>query len=106
MDHDGDRDHDDDPVTVFRTSDVDLVPVIKSLLQSADIPFAVEGEGLMNLLPSNALGPAFSGSAGQLRFKVPADLETEARAVLEEAPAAGELPAGDRYDDEDGNDGW
>ena len=47
-----------DLVTVFDTSDPALLPVIKSLLQGADIPFLVQGEEAMSLLPvGEIMGP-------------------------------------------------
>ncbi len=47
-----------DLVTVFDTSDPALLPVIKSILQGADIPFLVQGEEAMSMLPvGEVMGP-------------------------------------------------
>ena len=40
-------------VTVMETSDVSAVPVIKSVLRAAGIPFRTRGEGLSNLLKNS-----------------------------------------------------
>ena len=45
-------------VAVFDTSDPALLPLIRSLLQGADIPFLVQGEEAMSMLPvGELLGP-------------------------------------------------
>ncbi len=50
--------HPSDLVAVFDTSDPALLPVVKSLLQGADIPFLVQGEEAMSMLPvGEVLGP-------------------------------------------------
>ena len=72
-----------DLVRVFSTSQADVIPVIKSLLESAGIPFVSPGEGLTNLFPSDALGPMLHEPHGQVEFLVPAAHETTARAMLE-----------------------
>ncbi len=47
-----------DLVAVFDTSDPALLPVIKSILQGADIPFLVQGEEAMSMLPvGEVIGP-------------------------------------------------
>lgn len=72
-------------VKVFETSDPDLIPVVKSLLESYEIPFQVEGEGIMNIFPSEMLGALFKPAA-EVRFLVPADRAEEAREILEATP--------------------
>ena len=80
-------DHDEQPlVKVFETSEVDVIPVIKSLLQSAGIPFHVEGEAMMNLYPSDLLGPIMGNPAGEVRFLVPEERAQEARQLLTAQP--------------------
>ena len=68
--------------TVFATSQTDLVPVIKSLLEAAEIPYVTDGEAMMNLFPSDLLGPTLHRPRGELRFQVAAVRADEARAVL------------------------
>ena len=82
-----DADHPDPHlVTVFATSEVDLVPVIKSILDGAEIPYVTDGESMMDLFPSDMLGAALHRPRGELRFQVPADREEEVRALLTEHP--------------------
>jgi hypothetical protein len=69
-------------VKVFETSESDLIPVIKSLLEGAEIPYLTEGEDLMNLLPSEMLGGFYRPSA-EVKFKVPAARAEEARGLFE-----------------------
>ena len=68
--------------TVFATSEADLVPVIKSVLEAAEIPYVTDGEAMMNLFPSDLLGPALHRNRGELRFQVAAERAEEARALL------------------------
>lgn len=82
-----------DYVEVFETSDVDLIPVIKSLLDGAEIPYLTRGEGLMDLFPSQ-LGGIYHSTA-QVKFRVPAERAAEAQKLLEEAPRAYEDPDSD-----------
>ncbi len=82
----------EDPwVVVFATSETDVLPVIKSLLRSAEIPLETDGEAMLNLFPSDLLGPVLSRPRGEVRFKVPQSREAEARALLAERS---ELPEG------------
>ncbi len=86
------KDHQAIPwVRVFATSEADVVPVIKSLLQSAEIPFETDGEAMLNLFPSDLLGPVLSRPRGEVRFSVPEPHEAEARELL---AASEELPEG------------
>jgi len=49
-----------DLVTVLETADVNLLAVIKSLLDSAEIPYLVQGEEALSLLPVGRLGGPFA----------------------------------------------
>ena len=85
------EDHEaEEHVKVFESSESDLIPVIKSLLEGAEIPYLTEGEDLMNLLPSEMLGGFYRPSA-EVKFKVPASRAEEARGLLEASPEAGDL---------------
>lgn len=88
------EDHSATPhVTVIETSSASEVPVIKSLLEGAEIPYFTEGDSMMNLFPSEAAVTIMQAqSHGELRFKVPADRAEEARALLEEDPKIETLP--------------
>ena len=70
-------------VKIFETSEPDVIPVIKSVLEGAEIPHLVEGEGLMNLFPSQMLGAVYRPAA-EVQFKVVADRADEARELLTE----------------------
>lgn len=79
----------DDLVTVLETADVAVLPVVKSLLRAAEIPFLVQGDEAMGVLPVGKIGlggltaKGHGLSAGIL---VPKDREEEARALLTELP--------------------
>ena len=78
-----DQDHPDLSLeTVFATSQTDLVPVIKSLLEAAEIPYVTDGEAMMNLFPSDLLGPTLHRARGELRFQVASERAAEARDLL------------------------
>lgn len=79
-------------VTVFATSEVDLVPVIKSILDGAKIPYVTDGESMMDLFPSDLLGAALHRPKGEMRFQVPTDHVATAKALLTENP---HVPADD-----------
>jgi hypothetical protein len=66
---------------VFETSETAVVPVIKSALEGAEIPYLVQGEDLMNLFPSEMLGGLFKPGA-EVRFLVSSDRADEARELL------------------------
>lgn len=75
-------DLDEDWTIVHETSELDVLPVIKSLLRGAEIPFQTRGEDLMNLFPSEALNPLYTRHSGEVRVLVPPNLAEEARALL------------------------
>ena len=68
--------------TVLETSEVDLVPFFKSLLESAEIPYETWGEDLLNLYPLPATGLAASQHSKAVAFLVPADRAEEARQLI------------------------
>ncbi len=82
---------DSDLQEVFTTADSSLLPVIRSVLRSAGIPFLVQGEEAQALLPmpSQLISRAKTGLGA--RLMVPRDRAGEALAVLgaftTEAPA-------------------
>ncbi len=73
-------------VMIFETSEIDVVPVIKSLLDSSEIPYDISGEAMMNLFPSDMLGNMMSRPAKEVRFHVPEDRAQEARDLLSAQP--------------------
>ena len=82
--------HEASPLAVvFATSEIDVIPVIKSLLRGADLPFETDGEAMMNLFPSDLLGPVLSRPRGEVRFLVPEARAEEARELLTARPVDG-----------------
>lgn len=77
-------------VQVWATADVALLAVVKSMLESEDIPFLVQGEEALGLFP---VGPGlFGGLAGKMiaaRLLVPEERADEARALIEDGASAG-----------------
>jgi hypothetical protein len=73
-------------VAVLRTTDPGFLPIAKSLLDSASIPYIFQGEAGVNLFP---LGPAAAWAThrttGASILVSPERLE-EARALLEQPP--------------------
>ena len=56
------EDPDADLVPVFETADVSLLPVVTSLLDSAEIPYVVQGEEALSVLPVGRWGGGISQS--------------------------------------------
>jgi len=74
---------DEDLVTVLRTSDSTLLPVVKSLLDAAGIPFVVQGDEAMGLLPLGPFGGGMFRRVLGASVLVPGDRADEARELLE-----------------------
>ncbi|MGD2115891.1 MAG: DUF2007 domain-containing protein [Acidobacteriota bacterium] len=80
---------DHDLETLLETADLGELQLVKGLLDAAEIPFTVEGEGTLQTLPVRTPG-FFTGRGLAALIKVhPEDLD-DARALL-----AGEDPGGD-----------
>jgi len=69
---------------VLEISDPAVLPVIKSILTGADIPYLVQGEEAMSLLPVGQLS-AFNKRGLAAAILVPPDYAEEARLLLSEA---------------------
>ena len=79
----------EDLVVIKETADVAVLPVIKSLLRAAEIPFIVQGDEAMGVLPVGKIGLGGLTSRGHglsAGILVPRDREEEARALLTELP--------------------
>ena len=75
-------------VLLMRTADPGLLPLVRTLLDAADIPHVVQGGEMMHLLPMGPLGGP--GRLLQARIWVdPSRLEEARSLILEEA----EVPA-------------
>lgn len=70
---------------VLETSEIALIPLVKSLFDGAGIPYNTDGEAMMNLFPSELLATVMSSPAGLVRFAVPKEHSEAARALLESA---------------------
>ena len=82
----------DDPAdrleTVLRTTDPGLLPIARTVLEAAGIPFVVQGEAALNYFP---LGPAAARATGRVTgasILVPRERADEARELLESSPEA------------------
>lgn len=70
-------------VTVLETFDVSIIPLLKTALAGAGIPYRFRGEGLMNIFPAKTRGALFHDSAGEVLVRVPESRADEARQLLE-----------------------
>lgn len=77
-----------DLVAVFETDNPALLPVVRSLLQAAEVPFTVQGEEAFGLFPVAGIGGPFAEHGLAARFLVPAERAEEALALLAEIDAA------------------
>ena len=83
MSEEDDREHPEpNLVTVYETSDPDMVPIIKSLLDGAEIPYSLEGSSMVDLFPAQPMQPIMTDHKGELKVEVPADRAEEATALL------------------------
>ena len=69
-------------VTVLSSGDPGLMAIAKSLLQSAEIPYLVRGEGLQDLFGVGRVGSGFNIVTGPARLQVGADDADDARELL------------------------
>ena len=69
-------------VTVFETGNAALVALAKSMLDAADIAYAVRGENLQNLFGGGVIGTGFNVLVGPVQIQVRREDEVEARSVL------------------------
>jgi putative signal transducing protein len=71
-------------VTVFTTGDPGLIAFAKSLLNDADIPYVVKGEGVQDLFGMGRMGTGYNFITGPVRLQVHSNYEREARELLSE----------------------
>ena len=67
--------------TVLQTSTSEEILVVKSLLESADIPFITEGEVMNELFPADTMVTLFNPQY-MVSFNVPKDYAQEARDLI------------------------
>jgi hypothetical protein len=71
-------------VTVFKTGDPGLIALVKSILQSAEIPYTTRGEGIQDLTGLGRLGSGYNLAFGPVEFQVNGDDAEDARALLDD----------------------
>jgi hypothetical protein len=71
-------------VTVLESGSQSLTEVVKSILDSAGIPYVARNERLQDLFGWGRFGTGFNVAIGPVRFQVPREREEEARALLTE----------------------
>ncbi|MGH9380918.1 MAG: putative signal transducing protein [Thermoanaerobaculia bacterium] len=71
-------------ISVFETSDADTLPVVKSALDAAGIPYLVQGDEAFGLLPAGGVSGFFGKQGLGVAILVPADRADEARELLAE----------------------
>ena len=70
-------------VKVLETTDVTLLPIIKSLLEAADIPHVIQGENALGLLPVGVFGSDVGWRGLAASVLVPRNREEETLHLLE-----------------------
>ncbi|MCP4657896.1 MAG: DUF2007 domain-containing protein [bacterium] len=70
--------------TVLATSEMAAIPVVKSLLDSAGIPYTTQGESRIFPMMSEGLSLCREDSPGQVLVRVPKDRAEEAHQLLEQ----------------------
>jgi len=73
-----------DLVTVLETADVNLLAVIKSILDGAEIPYLIQGEKALGLLPVGRLGGPFARRGMGAAVMVPPEHAETAKELLKE----------------------
>lgn len=74
---------DDDLVAVFCTADSALLPLIRTVLDAAEIPYLVQGEEALGLLPLGPFSVGVNRSSLGAIVRVPAERADEARELIE-----------------------
>ena len=74
---------DEELVSVLETTDIALLTVVKSLLESAGIPFIVQGDNALGLLPVGREGTRTGWKGLAANVLVPRMYKEDAEALLE-----------------------
>jgi hypothetical protein len=88
-------------VEVLETADPALVPFLRPTLESAGIPFLIEGEEGLGLFPIGLGNTRFDSAGLAVRVLVPEERVAEARELLENSVLA-QAPGDSDTDDEPG----
>jgi len=81
---------------VFEIADAGLLPLVKSLLDSAKIQYVIQGEEALGLFPLGPLATGLTRSLAAATIRVAADRATEARELLAEFGHSVVGPRGER----------
>jgi hypothetical protein len=76
-------------VTVFKTGDPGLIAVVKSILQSAEIPFTTKGEGIQDLTGVGRLGSGYNPAFGPVEVQVSSADVTDTSVLLDDLEPGG-----------------
>jgi hypothetical protein len=74
---------DPDLVAILTTSDSALLPLVKSMLDAAGIPYVVQGEETLGMFPLGRFGVGVTKRMLGAIVRVPADRADEARELLD-----------------------
>jgi len=85
-------DDDAELIAVLRTSDSNLMPVVKSVLDAAGIPYVVQGDEAMGLLPLGPFGGGIFSRVLGASILVPRERAAEALELLESFEQPDEAP--------------
>ncbi len=80
-------------VPVYQTADASLLPVIRSVLEAAEIPFSIQGEETSALFPLGRMGGGRDDRDLGVVVHVLESRVEEAKQVLEALPTADGEPA-------------
>jgi len=69
-------------VSVLQSGDAALLPLLKSVLDAAEIPYIVQGDEAAGLFPLPGGAPIFSRPAFAANLLVPREREAEARELI------------------------
>lgn len=83
----------DELVKIFETAQPGELAIVRSILDAANIPFTVEGDGALGMLPLGSFGRSFFGRAVSAVIRVPANVASDAQTLLQGAEIEdGHLP--------------
>jgi hypothetical protein len=79
----------DEMVRVFQTADSTLLPIVKSMLDGAGIPYIVQGDHALGLLPLGPFGTGVTRGLLGAIVLVPCEHAAAAKEILNALPEAG-----------------
>jgi len=73
-----------DLITIFESGNQGIIAFVKSILDSAEIPYLVKGENIQNLFGLGVIGTGFNPISGPVQIQVNREDESAARELLAE----------------------